>query len=56
VAVPSSLSVRETPVGNAPVSVIAAAGKPVVVTVNEPAEPITSSADAGEVIDGAVPM
>ena len=39
VAVPSPLSMKVTPVGSAPVSVRAAVGNPVVVTVNEPAGP-----------------
>jgi len=39
VAVPFPLSVKVTPVGNAPVSVKAGTGKPVVVTVKDPAAP-----------------
>ena len=39
VAVPLRLSVKVTPAGKAPVSVMAAVGFPVVVMVNEPAWP-----------------
>jgi hypothetical protein len=38
-AVPFPLLVNVTPLGRAPASVIAATGKPVVITVNEPATP-----------------
>ena len=55
VAVPSPLSVKVTPAGSAPVSVIVvAAGKPgVVVTVNVPACPTVKVAWLALVIDGA---
>ena len=39
VPVPLPLSAKVTPPGSAPASVSAGVGKPVVVTVNDPAEP-----------------
>ena len=53
VAVPLPLSVRVTPGGKAPVSVMVAAGKPVVVTVNEPAWPTPKLVLSALVIAGA---
>ena len=52
-AVPSPLSVKVTPAGSAPVSVRAAVGNPVVVTVNVPAWPTVKVALAALVIAGA---
>lgn len=43
-AVPSWLSVKVTPPGRAPDSVIAALGNPVLVMVNDPADPIVKLA------------
>ena len=54
VAVPSSLSVKVTPEGSAPVWVKDAAGVPVVVTVNDPALPVVKVALSALVIAGAV--
>ncbi len=45
VAVPLPLSVKLTPAGREPVLVIAGVGAPVVVTVNEPAEPTANVAE-----------
>ena len=56
VAVPSPLSVKDNPDGNAPDSESAAGGKPVVVTVNEPLVPATNCAEAAELMVGRVPM
>ena len=53
VAVPSLLSTKVTPVGNAPVSVSAAVGKPVVVTVNVPIVPDVNVGVPALVIAGA---
>ena len=47
VAVPSPLSTKVTPVGSAPVSLSAAVGVPVVVTVNVPALPVANDLAAG---------
>ena len=52
VAVPSPLSVKVKPAGNVPVSVMAAVGEPVVVTVKVPAEPIVNCAWFALVIAG----
>ena len=54
VAVPSPLSTKVTPVGNAPVSVSAAVGNPVVVTVNVPGVPVVNVVLSALVIAGAV--
>jgi hypothetical protein len=53
VPVPLPLSWNETPVGNANVSVSDGIGKPVVVTVNEPATPAVALAEVALVIAGA---
>ena len=53
VAVPSPLSVKVTPAGSDPDSVIAAVGLPVVVTVNDPAVPTVNVAELPLVIFGA---
>jgi hypothetical protein len=53
VAVPFPLLVNVTPDGNAPVFVMAETGKPVVVTLNDPAEPTVNVAEAADVIAGA---
>ena len=53
VAVPLPLSANVTPEGKAPVSVMAAVGKPVVVTVNEPAWPTVKVVWPALVIAGA---
>ena len=53
VAVPSPLLVKRTPVGRFPVSVMVAAGEPVVVTVKENAAPTTPVAEPALVIFGA---
>jgi hypothetical protein len=55
VAVPSPLSVKLSPAGNTPVRVIAGVGVPVVVTVNEPAEPTANVAELALVNAGALP-
>ncbi|MDE3202704.1 MAG: hypothetical protein KGQ66_00610, partial [Acidobacteriota bacterium] len=47
VAVPSPLSVKVTPGGRAPVSVLKACPLPVVVTVKDPGEPTVKVADEG---------
>ena len=52
-AVPSPLSTNVTPVGNAPVSVSAEVGNPVVVTVNVPAVPTANVVLSALVIAGA---
>ena len=52
-AVPSSLAVKVTPAGKAPVSLMAAAGKPVVVMVNEPVWPTVKVVVLALVIAGA---
>ncbi len=53
VAVPSPLSTNVTPVGNAPVSLSAGVGNPVVVTVNVPAVPVVNVVVSALVIAGA---
>ena len=53
VAVPSPLSTNVTPVGSVPVSVSAAVGVPVVVTVNVSALPVANDLAAALVITGA---
>src|SRR5664280_1582128 len=53
VAVPSPLLVKRTPVGTVPVSVMAAVGEPVVVTVKENAVPTTPVAEPALVNFGA---
>ena len=53
VAVPSALSVRVTPAGKEPVSLMAAVGKPVVVMANEPAWPTVKVVVLALVIAGA---
>ncbi len=55
VAVPSPLSVKVTPLGSAPVSVIAGVGLPLVVTVKLPALPAVKVVPSAEVMVGAVP-
>ena len=50
---PSPLSTKVTPEGSAPVSLSAATGNPVVVTVNVPAMPTANDVVAGLVIAGA---
>jgi hypothetical protein len=52
-AVPFPLSVKVTPAGSAPFSVIAGVGAPVVVTVKEKGDRILVEADAGLVMAGA---
>jgi len=53
VPVPFPLSTNVTPAGSAPVSLNAGAGKPVAVTVNEPAAPVVNVAAAALVTTGA---
>ena len=53
VAVPSPLSLKETPVGSAPVSVMDGVGVPVVATVKETGEPAVKPALLALVIAGA---
>ena len=53
VAVPSPLSTKVTPVGSAPVSLSAAVGNPVVVTVNVPSVPVVNVVLSALVIAGA---
>ena len=52
-AVPSRLSTKVTPEGSAPVSLRAAVGKPVVVTVNVPSVPVVNVVLSALVIAGA---
>ena len=52
-AVPSPLSVRVTPVGSAPVSVMAAVGSPVVVIVVEKGVPAVALAEEALMMVGA---
>ena len=52
-ALPSPLSTKVTPEGSAPVSLIAAFGNPVVVTVNVLAMKMANAVLAGLVIAGA---
>ena len=52
---PSPLSVRVTPLGSAPVSLIAGTGLPLVVTVKVPALPAVKVVPSAEVMLGAVP-
>ena len=54
VAVPSPLSTNVTPDGNAPDSDNDGFGRPVQVTVNDPADPTVNDTDAALVIAGAV--
>ena len=49
---PSPLSVKVTPAGNAPCTDSAGAGKPLVVTVKLPAWPVANVASAALVIAG----
>ena len=53
VAVPSPLSTKVTPVGRGPDSVRAGVGKPVVVTVNDPAVPTAKVLALALVMAGA---
>ena len=53
VAVPSSLSTKDTPWGSAPAIEIVGTGNPVVVTVKLPATPGVNATVAGLVIVGA---
>ena len=50
---PSPLSTKVTPVGSAPVSLSAAVGNPVVVTVNVPSVPVVNVVLSALVIAGA---
>ena len=49
---PSPLSVKLTPAGNAPCTDSAGAGKPLVVTVKLPARPVVNCAPAGLIAGG----
>src|SRR5262245_21138368 len=53
VPVPLPLSTNVTPAGKTPLNVIAGGGKPLVVTVNDPAAPARNVAPAALVIAGA---
>jgi hypothetical protein len=55
VAVPSPLSVKPSPAGNTPVREITGVGVPVVVTVNEPAEPTVNVVALALEMVGALP-
>ena len=55
VAVPLPLSTKLTPLGRFPVSLIAGAGVPVVVTVKLPSVPTVNVVSSADVMAGALP-